>query len=144
MGPIRSMPRRYLLPVIVLSALALALGTAAAVRAGTSATAAPSVTASSISNGAVFSPAPANLTEVVTFSEPMNTSFTTAASFDLHGNYRGADYAPASFSWSPDGTQLTLNYSKLPDDTYTLTDEGKTLILTSGNETMRFHNTTAP
>jgi hypothetical protein len=34
--------------------------------------------------------------------------------------------------------------AKVEDDTYTLTDEGKTLILTSGKETMRFHNTTAP
>src|SRR5262249_34236769 len=63
---------------------------------------APSVISSSIKNGDVFSPAPASVTEVVTFSEAMNTAFTTAAGFDLHGNYRNADPAPASFSWSPD------------------------------------------
>jgi hypothetical protein len=34
--------------------------------------------------------------------------------------------------------------AKVEDDTYTLTDNGKTLILTSGKETMKFHNTTAP
>ena len=45
MRPIRSIPRRYLLPAIAASALALALGTAAAVQAGTSATAQPSATA---------------------------------------------------------------------------------------------------
>jgi methionine-rich copper-binding protein CopC len=82
---------------------------------------APAVVSSSIPNGQVFSPAPASVTEVVTFSEPMNTAFTTAASFDLHGNYRNADYGPASFSWDPTGTQLTINYAKVPDDTYTLT-----------------------
>ena len=31
----------------------------------------------------VFSPAPADVTEVVTFSQPMNTSFTTSSSFSL-------------------------------------------------------------
>ena len=40
------------------------------------------------SYGQVFSPAPANVTEVVTFSQPMDTSFTTASSFNLYGNYR--------------------------------------------------------
>ncbi len=30
-------------------------------------------------------------------------------------------YAAASFSWDPTGTILTINYSDLPDDTYTLT-----------------------
>ena len=34
--------------------------------------------------------------------------------------------------------------AKVEEDTYTLSDDGKTLILTSGKETMRFHNTTAP
>ena len=81
---------------------------------------APYVVSSSV-DGQVFSPAPANVTEVVTFSEPMNTAFTTAASFDLLGNYRNVHYAAASFSWDPTGTILTINYVNLPDDTYTLT-----------------------
>ena len=76
---------------------------------------------SSSLDGQVFSPAPANATEVVTFSQPMNTSFTTASSFELHGNYRNVSYAAASWSWDPTGTILTINFSALPDDTYTLT-----------------------
>ena len=80
----------------------------------------PYIVSSSI-DGQVFSPAPANVTEVVTFSQPMNTSFTTASSFELFGNYRNVQYAAASFSWDPTGTILTINYDNLPDDTYTLT-----------------------
>src|SRR5262249_54802837 len=78
----------------------------------------PSVVSSSINNGDVLTPAPYNLIEVITFSEPMDTSFTTAASFDLHGNVRGADYTPAAFRWDPTGTMLTINYANVPDDTY--------------------------
>ena len=81
---------------------------------------APYVVSSSV-DGQVFSPAPANVTEVVTFSQPMDTAFTTASSFDLFGNYRNVHYAAASFSWDPTGTILTINYANLPDDTYTLT-----------------------
>ncbi len=81
---------------------------------------APYVVSSSV-DGQVFSPAPANVTEVVTFSQPMDTSFTTASSFELMGNYRNVQYAAASFSWDPTGTILTINYANLPDDTYTLT-----------------------
>ena len=47
----------------------------------------PTVVKSSI-DGKVFTPAPADVTEVVTFSQPMETSFTTSSSFDLVGNYR--------------------------------------------------------
>ena len=81
---------------------------------------APTIVSSSI-DGQVFSPAPANATEVVTFSQPMNTSFTTASSFELHGNYRSVFYAAASWSWDPTGTILTINFSGLPDDSYTIT-----------------------
>ena len=42
----------------------------------------PTVVSSSVNNQ-VFSPAPANVTEVVTFSQPMDTSFTTASSLRL-------------------------------------------------------------
>ncbi len=45
----------------------------------------PPVIVSSSIDGQVFSPAPANVTEVVTFSQPMNTSFTTASSFEPAG-----------------------------------------------------------
>ena len=62
-----------------------------------------------------------SLTEVVTFDHAMDTTLTTAAGFVLHGNDRGADYAPASLSWDPTGTALSINYTGLPDDFYTLT-----------------------
>ena len=81
---------------------------------------APYIVSSSV-DGQVFSPAPADVTEVVTFSQPMDTSFTTASSFELMGNYRNVQYAAASFSWDPTGTILTINYADLPDDTYSLT-----------------------
>jgi methionine-rich copper-binding protein CopC len=80
----------------------------------------PAVISSSI-DGSLISPAPASFSEVVTFSEPMNTSFTTSSSFDLYGNFRNVHYAAASFSWDPSGTTLTINYTNVPDDTYTLT-----------------------
>ena len=60
----------------------------------------PTVVKSSI-DGKVFSPAPASVTEVVTFSQPMNTSFTTSSSFNLVGNFRNVNYAAASFTWNP-------------------------------------------
>jgi methionine-rich copper-binding protein CopC/protocatechuate 3,4-dioxygenase beta subunit len=82
---------------------------------------APYVVSSSVNNGDVFSRSPYNLTEVVTFSEPMNTGATTASSFDLHGQFRNQDIAAASFSWDSTGTVLTINYANLPDDDYTLT-----------------------
>lgn len=65
--------------------------------------------------------ATSNLTDVLTFDEPMNTALTTAASFDLHGVNHAANYTPASFSWDPTGTILTINYSSLPADQYDLT-----------------------
>jgi hypothetical protein len=34
--------------------------------------------------------------------------------------------------------------AKVEADTYTLTDGGKVLVLSTGKETMKFHNTTAP
>ena len=64
---------------------------------------------------------PADVTEVVTFNQPMDTSFTTSSSFDLYGNYNNVSYAAASFSWDPTGTILTINYNNLPNDTYSLT-----------------------
>jgi hypothetical protein len=37
------------------------------------------------------------------------------------GDYRNVTYAAASFSWDPTDTILTINYTGLPDDDYTLT-----------------------
>ena len=51
----------------------------------------------------------------------MDTSNVTAASFDLHGNYLNTGYTPTSYSFDPTGTILTINYSSLPNDAYTLT-----------------------
>ena len=80
----------------------------------------PVIISSSI-DGQVFSPAPADVTEVVTFNQPMNTSFTTQSSFSLEGNFLNVSYAAASFSWDPTGTILTINYDNRPNDTYSLT-----------------------
>ena len=44
------------------------------------------------------------------------------------GNYRNVQYAAASFSWDQTGKVLTINFTNLPDDTYTLT------LLSSGFE----------
>jgi methionine-rich copper-binding protein CopC/protocatechuate 3,4-dioxygenase beta subunit len=82
---------------------------------------APTVVSSSVNNGDVFSPAPYNLTEVVTFSEPMDTTFTTASSFSLHGQFNNQFIAAAGFSWDSTGTILTINFANLPEDVYTLT-----------------------
>jgi hypothetical protein len=79
----------------------------------------PRVVGTSIEEGIVLPSG--NLTYVVTFSEPMLTLATTASSFDLHGNFRNADYAPASFTWNSTGTVLTITYANLPDDAYKLT-----------------------
>jgi hypothetical protein len=79
----------------------------------------PRVVGTSIEEGNVLPSG--NLTYVVTFSEQMLTSVTTVSSFDLHGNFRNADYTPASFTWNSAGTVLTITYANLPDDAYKLT-----------------------
>ena len=80
----------------------------------------PTIVSSSI-DGKLFSPAPATVTEVVDFSEPMNTSFIDVG---LFGNYRGTNFSPTSEVWQdgPNGpnSELVLTYSNLPDDTYSL------------------------
>ena len=80
---------------------------------------APAIVGSSI-DGSVFT-APADVSEVVTFNQPMDTSFTTSSSFSLYGTYTNTYYAAASYSWDPTGTILTINYNNLPNDVYTLT-----------------------
>ena len=79
----------------------------------------PRIVSTSIAEGASLSPG--NLSYVVTFSEPIDQSNLTDASFDLHGTYLNADYTPDSFSFDPTGTILTINYSNLPSDSYRLT-----------------------
>ncbi len=78
----------------------------------------PYIVSSSLFEGENFTPAPQDVTEVVTFSEPMNTAFTTSSAFDLYGSIRNVHYAAASFSWDSTGTQLTINYDNLPSDAY--------------------------
>jgi hypothetical protein len=78
----------------------------------------PFIVSSSITNGESF---PAGfLTDVITFSEPMNTAVTTASAFDLHGVNHDANYSPASFSWDPTATIITINYA-IPADQYDMT-----------------------
>ncbi|HKM53703.1 MAG TPA: SdrD B-like domain-containing protein, partial [Isosphaeraceae bacterium] len=81
---------------------------------------APSVKSSSLS-GQVISPSPANVTEVVKFSQQMNTAQTTAANLVLLGIERNIQYSPTSFSWDPTDTTLTIKYVNLPEDAYSLT-----------------------
>ena len=83
---------------------------------------APRVTATSLAPNSVI--APGSLTYQVTFSEAMKTANLTSDDFTLHGNFRqavGINYTPGSFSYNPAGTVVTLNYTSLPDDNYTLT-----------------------
>ena len=81
---------------------------------------APTIVSSSI-DGSVFSPAPATVTEVVDFSETMNTSYIDVG---LYGNYLGGFFSPSSEVWQtgPNGpnSELVLTYSNLPNDTYSL------------------------
>jgi PEP-CTERM motif len=97
---------------LALAAVAVAIGS-------WNANATPFVVSSSISNGNVFSPGP--VTEVVVFSDPMQTSMVTNSSIDLAGQIQNISYAPDSFSWDPTDTLLAINYLSLPTDNYTLT-----------------------
>jgi hypothetical protein len=67
---------------------------------------------------------------------------------ELAGTYEQAPTNDTSgkIVFTPLKSKVTAEHgaAKVEEDTYTLSDDGKTLILTSGKETMRFHNTTAP
>ena len=67
---------------------------------------------------------------------------------ELAGTYEQAPKNDTSgkIVFTPLKSKVTAEHgaAKVEEDTYTLSDDGKTLILTSGKETMRFHNTTAP
>ncbi len=80
---------------------------------------APRVIASSIQQGDVLPVG--SLTYTVDFSEPMNTANLDSSDFELRGNFMGVSYPADASSWNPSGTQLTLQYSNLPQDAYTLT-----------------------
>src|SRR5262249_38465783 len=82
-------------------------------------TTAPWVVGSSVQEGAVL--APGTLSYVATFNEPMLAGNLTADDFSLLGTIKNVTYTPTSFTFSADGTQVTLNYAGLPEDNYTLT-----------------------
>lgn len=77
---------------------------------------APYVVSSSIAGGAVFSPG--DITEVVTFSKSINPASANAGDLALYGFSRSASYAPASFSFDPTDTILTVNYTNISTDLY--------------------------
>jgi hypothetical protein len=79
----------------------------------------PRVTTTSLAPGAVV--APGSLSYQVTFNEPMAVGNLSADDFILHGTVLNGFYAPTSFSYNGSGTVVTVNYSNLPEDNYTLT-----------------------
>ncbi len=79
----------------------------------------PTVIASSIHQGEVL-PA-GSLTYTVQFSEEMSLANFDNWDFQLQGKFLGVSYGPDSSSWDSTNTQLTIEYTNLPDDAYTLT-----------------------
>jgi streptogramin lyase len=79
----------------------------------------PRVVSASIHNGDVRRTG--SLTLTFTFNEPINTTNFSLSSFDLHGIYRGTDYFADSATFNSTNTVLTLVYSNLLDDAYTIT-----------------------
>jgi streptogramin lyase len=79
----------------------------------------PHLTATSVEEGDVKGAG--SLSYVTTFQEPIVPGSVSTSSFDLHGVYRNADYTPDSFSFDATDTVLTINFSGLPQDNYTLT-----------------------
>jgi hypothetical protein len=66
---------------------------------------------------------------------------------ELAGTYKqtAKDDANGTIVWTPLQAKTTAEHGapKIETDTYQITEGGKTLKLTTGNETMVFHNTTA-
>src|SRR5439155_15752318 len=79
----------------------------------------PRVISSSIQENDVR--ATGNLTYTVGFSKPMNKTNLDSTDFSLLGVYKNVSYAPTSFAYDAAGTTLTLSYTALPEDGYTLT-----------------------
>ena len=82
----------------------------------------PRVIATSIAPNAAITPG--SLIYQVTFSKPMLVNNLSTDDFTLHGNFvqaAGVNYAPSSDLFDSTGTILTLNYTGLPVDNYTLT-----------------------
>ena len=51
----------------------------------------------------------------------MKAGNLNTADFSLQGVFHGQIYSLNNFSFSPDATLLTLNYTGLPDDNFNLT-----------------------
>ena len=79
----------------------------------------PVVLSSSIVDGSVF-PLGA-LTEVITFSKPVDPASVSEQDFLLVGTLRGRFYLASAFSLDATDTILTLQYTNIPPDQYTFT-----------------------
>jgi streptogramin lyase len=79
----------------------------------------PELTKSSIAEGDKVTSG--TFTYTATFDDVIDASNLSTASFHLHGLYHNADYTPVSYSLDATGKVLTLQFSGLPDDAYTLT-----------------------
>jgi Bacterial pre-peptidase C-terminal domain len=96
----------------------------------------PRVTATSLAPAGVLSPGA--LSYQVTFDRPMRVANLSTDDFSLRGNLLGVDYSATSFSYNVSGTVLTLNYTSLPEDNYTLNlvsgvADGFNFVDTAGN-----------
>jgi Ca2+-binding RTX toxin-like protein len=80
---------------------------------------APRVVSTSIAPDAEL--APGTLTIQVTFSEPMRASNLTSDDFSLRSHLRAINIGATTFSFNAARTVLSLTYSNLADDNYTLT-----------------------
>ena len=80
---------------------------------------APTVVSSSINNGDVLSPG--TITEVVTFSEPVQPASVDTFDFSLYGIGRGTSYTPARSRPIRTDTIYTIVYNSIPTDAYTFT-----------------------
>ena len=76
----------------------------------------PVVVSSSIADGAVLSPGA--LTEVITFSKPIQPASANDSDILLQGEIRGVEYTPSSISFDPTDTIMTITYASLPSDAY--------------------------
>jgi hypothetical protein len=79
----------------------------------------PRVIGSSIQEGDALSSAAIDY--VVTFNKPLDPSHLNNADFLLHGAVRATNLTPASFTYDPAASVLTLHYVNVFSDQYTLT-----------------------
>jgi hypothetical protein len=80
---------------------------------------APRVVSSSIQENGVATAG--NLTYTVKFDERLLSSNLDATDFTLRGNGKLVNYTPSHFALDSAGTTLTLDYTNVPEDHYTLT-----------------------